>query len=142
MYQELLYSTFSKYGLMFGTQVFPYAPRPQQLSPPSREDKDSSKQPGYYAFVNFYLAMSARQAKDDLNGKITLHGAECKVGFVCFCMLFYVPLENLSPVETSPASGEMPQIFTHMHDTQVCSSKVVYRTNAFFDRGPTFQGPN
>lgn len=78
-WQELLHSSFSKYGLLYGTQVFPYTPRLQPPSPTRKDGQDASNQTGYYAFVNFYLAMSARRAKDDLNGKVNLNGTECKV---------------------------------------------------------------
>lgn len=77
--QELLHSSFSKYGLLYGTQVFPYTPRLQPPSPTLKDGQGASNQTGYYAFVNFYLAMSARRAKDDLNGKVNFKGTECKV---------------------------------------------------------------
>lgn len=77
--QELLHSSFSKYGLLYGTQVFPYTPRLQPPSPTLKDGQGASNQTGYYAFVNFYLAMSARRAKDDLNGKVNFKGMECKV---------------------------------------------------------------
>lgn len=77
--QELLHSSFSKYGLLYGTQVFPYTPRLQPPSPTLKDGQGASNQTGYYAFVNFYLAMSARWAKDDLNGKVNFKGTECKV---------------------------------------------------------------
>jgi len=34
---------------------------------------------GYYVFVTFYLAMAAKRAKEELNSRIVIKGAECKV---------------------------------------------------------------
>ena len=75
--QETLYTTFSTYGLIYGTQLYPYSGQPVS----DGESKTKAGGGGFYAFVTFYLAMAARKAKEELKSKIAIGNTECKVHF-------------------------------------------------------------
>ncbi|XP_046573207.1 RAD52 motif-containing protein 1-like [Haliotis rubra] len=70
---DLLYATFSKYGLLYEVQIFPTAG--------SCGRRQVSESPGFYAFVKFYSYRSAARAKAELNNRLSVGSSICKVAF-------------------------------------------------------------
>ncbi|XP_060073004.1 RAD52 motif-containing protein 1-like [Ylistrum balloti] len=97
---DKFYQLFTVFGPVYGIRLCPASikiSRPvsepdtppfnsQKREAPADSDKEKSTPPdynkeqnGYYAFVTFYLAMSAKRAKDDLNCRLVIQGNECKI---------------------------------------------------------------
>ncbi|OWF49510.1 RAD52 motif-containing protein 1-like [Mizuhopecten yessoensis] len=97
---DKFYQLFTTYGPVYGIRLCPASikisrPVSEPDTPPfncrvgialNDTDKDKSTPPGgnneqngYYAFVTFYLAMSAKRAKDNLKSRLIIQGNECKI---------------------------------------------------------------
>ncbi|XP_046374632.2 RAD52 motif-containing protein 1-like [Haliotis rufescens] len=70
---DLLYRTFSKYGLLYEVQVFP--------ATGCNAGRQVNESPGYYAFVKFYSYRSALRAKEEQNNRLSIGSSTCKVAF-------------------------------------------------------------
>ncbi|XP_069140409.1 RAD52 motif-containing protein 1-like [Argopecten irradians] len=92
---DKFYQLFTAFGPVYGIRLFPASikisrPVCEHDTPPftrtsnTSTDKltpteDKNEQNGYYAFVTFYLAMSAKRAKEHLKCRLVIQGNECKI---------------------------------------------------------------